>query len=199
MLTGQIIVVRNWVYPYDPVLRELVRLRPKAVLMTQKTSGTPGDGMYSVDGGERRSINYPVAEIYTSKDSDFADLPDGTYVEIQFEDNAYKKIKDGLYYPIVNSIMSLWEICIAILGAYRIHQFSLEDANFSFFSIGPLCLSLEIIAALLRFSHTLVDPFWSARLFPNTAQNVLMTIHLPFLLSSGTLLTFYCMHFFHSN
>jgi hypothetical protein len=167
-------------------------MRPKAVLFVQNEPGKPGDGMYAVDGRERRSITIPVLEAYATKSDNITKIPDGTHVQIYADKNVWKEIKDGLFYPICNFLVSLWEIIIIAMGIIRIHQFLMADRDFSVLSIGPLCLTLEIIATSIRFSHTILDPFWSARMFHTDTQNVLMTVHIPFSLCSGILLTFYC-------
>ena len=167
-------------------------MRPAAVLLVQDEPGKAGDGMYAVDGKDRRKITIPVIETYATKSNNMSLIPDGTYVKIFADYNAWKHIKDGLFYPICNFLISLWEIIIIAIGIIRIHQFLMEDQHFSVLSIGPLCLGLEIIATSIRFAHTILDPFWSARIFHTDTQNVLMTVHIPFSLCSGILLTFYC-------
>lgn len=191
---GNVVLWYRPAYPYDPELRKLALKKPAGVIMVQDKRGTAGEGMYAVDGKNRNSINFPVCEIYVIKKINVTALPDNTYVRVQFDENPWKKIKDGPFYPIMNSVTSLWELAIVLLGIYRINQFYNYDQHFSLLSIGPLCLALEIIASGIRFGHTLLDPFYSARMYSSVAQGVLVTVHLPFALASGILLTFYCAY-----
>ena len=189
---GRIILVHKETYPYDPLLRQLSKLRPAAVLFVQETSGYPGDGMYAVDGKERRSITVPVAESYANKKINVTWIPDGTYVEMHLDYNRYVSIKTSAYFPVMNSLVSLWEWCILLLAAYHLYLFSRVQTSFSWLSIGPLCLILEMCGLAIRFATTIVDPFYSNRLLPSKAMTILYSLHMPFLISSGILLTFYC-------
>lgn len=191
-VNGRIILVRNALYPYDSLLRTLSKQNPAAVLFVQETTGIPGDGMYAVDGRERKSITVPVAETYASKKVNVTLIPDGTFVELFFDHNIYVPIKDSPYFPIMNSLVSMWEWCILLLAGYHLYLFSRAQHTFSWLSIGPLCLVLEMIGLAIRFATTIVDPFYSNRLLHSNAMSILISVHMPFLISSGILLTFYC-------
>lgn len=147
--------------------------------------------MYAVDGKNRRSINFPVAESYVLKGVNASKIPDGSHVEIFFDTNTWKTINDTVLHPILGAVLSVWEIAIICVAMFRISQFASEP-GFSLLSIGPMCLSLELIGACIRFAHTIVDPYYSERMLPHVVQSVLLTIHLPFTLASGILLAFYC-------
>ena len=191
-VTGRIILVRNADYPYDGLLRRLSPMRPAAVLFVQETVGYPGDGMYAVDGRERKSITIPVAETYASKKVNASTIPDGTFLEMYIEYNLYTDIKGSAYFPVMNSLVSIWEWGILILAGYHLYLFSRAQHTFSWLSIGPLCLVLEMIGLAIRFGTTILDPFYSNRLLPVQAMGILISVHMPFLISSGILLTFYC-------
>lgn len=191
-VTGHIILVRKAKYPYDGFLRKISPMRPAAVLFVQETVGFPGDGMYAVDGRERKSITIPVAETYASKKVNASLIPDGTYLEMHVDYNVYTDIKGSAYFPVMNSIVSIWEWCILILAGYHLYLFSRSHLTFSWLSIGPLCLVLEMIGLAIRFGTTIVDPFYSNRLLHVNAMGILISVHMPFLISSGILLTFYC-------
>lgn len=192
-VTGNIILVYGLAYSYDGFLRKLAPLKPQAVILVVGTVGQPGSGMYAADGKERRSIDYPVAEAYATKKANLSDIPDGTYVHIPLETNPFRKVNEGPFHPVMMTFFSFWELAIITIGLYRIRQFSYSN-YWSIFSIGPLCLLLDIMASSIRLAHTCVDPFWSQRMMPHTVQSALMTLHFPFGLSSGILLTFYCTY-----
>lgn len=160
--------------------------------MVQEQTGIAGDGMYAVDGKERRSITVPVAEAYVTKVLNISVIPDGSYIEMRMDANLYKPVMDSAYFPVMNSLVSLWEWCLILLALYHIYLFKKLQRNFSWLSIAVVCLTLEITGLAIRFGTTIVDPFLSARIYPVATAYVLPSVHLPFLLSSGILLTFYC-------
>jgi hypothetical protein len=191
-VTGNIVIIKAPQYPYDPLLRELALLRPAAVLIVISKKGVPGDGMFYVDGKNRTMINFPVAELFSNSTQDPLKIPEGTYVSVRFERNQWKDIKLGTkFQAVVGSFLSLWQLAILTIGAYRLYQFYCLETT-SWLSIGPICLILEMIAVALRLALTAVDPFWTYRMLPTSASNALFTLHFPFALSSGILLTFYC-------
>lgn len=173
------------------MLRKLASKRPLAVVTVQNAGGEAGGGMYAVDGHERRSINYPVAETYATKKANFTAIPDGTFVHIPLDPNKHKVVNDSPLHPVLMTFFSLWELAIISIGVFRIRQFYYNE-HWSLLSIGPLCLLLDLAAAAIRLAHTCIDPFWSQRMMHTAVQSALMTLHFPFSLSSGILLTFYC-------
>lgn len=158
--------------PYDyfdiePTFRKVSALRPLGILYQGGGFSTPGATMFlNCDGKDRRSISVPVAETYGDH---WLDMPDGTYVEVYFEENLWKGNLDTRWQVVVGALLSFWTWCNVIFGCFRIWQFYMHDPNFSIFAIGPLCLLLEVIASITRGIVTIVDPFWSARLWPYVA------------------------------
>lgn len=184
----------------EPFLRSIAAKRPLAMLYALYRPGgdatTPGVTMYlGCDGQDRKPIDYPIAEIrYFGAKDNWTALPDGTYLEVNFEVNKWKTVLDTHVEAIIAAFISLWEALIIIGGAYRIWQFYTASPSFSFLSIGPLCLLFEIISSCIRFVHTIGDPFWTLRLYGSKVQFALLTIHLPFSFSSGVLLTMFCTY-----
>lgn len=191
-LQGKIVIVPGTWYttPYDRHLRKLVPYQPAGVLVVKPNSATPGDGMYAVDGKDRRTINFPVVEAVTGLGSDPGKIREGTYLTIKVEKNQWKAAKDTVWPVLAASALSLCEACTMAIIIYRLHQFAMS--SIPMVSIGPVCLVLELCATMLRFAYTIVDPFFVNRMLPYAISSALFTIHLPFTFASGALLTFYC-------
>ena len=152
---------------------------------------------WGTDGKEMRSISVPVLEAPWPRASlDWTVLPEGTHLEIQVEQNPWKeKLEQTKYQVVIGALLSFWSAFLIIFGVFRILQFYFSENSFSIFSIGPICLLLEVVAATIRFIHTIVDPFWVARIYPTQLSNALTTIHVPILFASGILITFFCTIF----
>jgi len=146
--------------------------------------------MYYNDGLDRRGIDCVVLETFMNGEHDASSIPEGTFLEIEVEENPWKRVKDTKFQVFASSLLSCWEFCIIVMGFYRLYQFYTSGASIG--SIGPLCLLFEIGAVLIRLAYTLVDPFWTYRMLHTTASNIIFTAHYPFGLCSGILLTFYC-------
>lgn len=186
-----VIVPGTWfTTPYDRHLRKLVPFQPAGVLIVKPSSATPGDGMYAVDGKDRRTINFPVVEAASARGVNPGKIREGTYLTIRVEKNPWKAAKDTLWPVIAASILSLWEAIIIGIILIRFNQF--YASSLPLLSIGPVCLLLELISTMLRFAYTIVDPFFVQRMLPYAASSALFTLHFPFTMASGVLLTFYC-------
>lgn len=146
--------------------------------------------MFNVDGKDRSAINFPVVEAPKSN-ADFAGLAEGTYITIQVETNKWKAAKNAAWITIASALLSLSEAFIMGICLLRLNQFY-GTPGIPFWSIGPICLILELFATMLRFAYTIVDPFFVHRMLTYKASTALFTVHFPFALSSGILLTFYC-------
>jgi hypothetical protein len=192
---GKIVLIQSPSYPYEPMLRTLALQRPKAVIITQKRRGEAGEGMFYVDGRDRSGITFPVAETYITNENNVSRLPDGAVVTIVFDENPWKVAKENKFQVVFGFLLSFWQLIILAIGTYRLYQFYQAEVKVSWLSIGPVCLVLEMISVALRLAFTCVDPFWSQRMLPNSAGNAFFTIHMPFQLASGILLTFYCTFF----
>lgn len=190
LVTGKIAIIKAPLLPYDSHLREICKYKPLAVLILRYNKGVPGNSMYFTDGLDRRNIDCVVIETFIDDSEDASKIPRGTFLEIEVEENAWKAVKETKFQAFASSFLSIWEICIVIVGLHRLQEFWISGA--SMFSIGPLCLLFEIGAVLIRLAYTLVDPFWTYRMLHTTASNILFTAHYPFGLCSGILLTFYC-------
>lgn len=192
-LRGKVLVIPGtWSYPYDTKLRKLAAYQPAGVLIVSARSGTAGNGMFSVDGKERSSINFPVVETPNSKINP-GQVQEGDYLTIQVEINQWKQAKDSAWPVVAASILSLSEAIIMGICLLRLNQFY-GTPGIPFWSIGPICLILELLAVVFRFAYTIVDPFFVHRMLPYLASTALFTNHFPFAIASGILLTFYCTY-----
>lgn len=154
----------NWL-DVERLMRKVAAQKPLAMLWVGGAFRTPGATMYLMcDGLDRKSIDVPVAEVSSSHD--WLQIPDGTYLEVFFEENQWKTTMDTHWQVIVGAVLCFWAFCNVVFGSYRIYQFWASTVNFTLFSIGPLCLLLEVLGSAIRVVITIVDPFWSARLIP---------------------------------
>ena len=105
---GNILIVKSAPFPYDELLRELAKKRPLAVIMVQNRRGVAGDGMFYVDGKDRSTINFPVAESHSNDTQDLADVPEGAFMTVQFEKNRWKAVKlDTKFQAVCGALLSL--------------------------------------------------------------------------------------------
>lgn len=183
----------------DQTLRELAPLKPLAALVgsaSNDAEGQLGGIMYfRSDARERKSINFPVAHAYFDPDFDWTKVPDGTFFEVQFEENPFLIAHETHFQAVIGAVLSLWEISLVIFGSFRIYQFLRAGESWHILlSVGPLCLILEVISSSIRFAHMSVDPIWNERFLPDTVHLALVSIHLPFSYAAGILLTFFCTH-----
>lgn len=150
--------------------------------------------MYTIDGSNRKELKIPVFEtMVRSSKSPFVTLPPDTYITMQIQPNHYISRNKEKFQAFMNVFQTLLEFAIVIVGLYRLRQFFyFSEGQFHFLSIGPVCIVLEIIGALLRVACTSVDPFFTYRLMPNEASLILISVSFPFTLSAGILLTFFC-------
>jgi len=112
-------------------------------------------------------------------------------VSIYPQENQWKKANDVVGFQIFLDVVHTGlETAILIVGLWRIHQWTTPSCG-RLLSIGPVCIALEIVAAVLRLVYTVVDPFWTFRIYNAFFGMVMMTISMPFSLSSGILLTFF--------
>lgn len=194
---GRLVILNNPVYPVDWLLREIAKRQPAGALILRQCAvilcpGDPGEGMYTTDGKSSQTINYPVVEAIYTGDPHITELPDGTYLTVLVEENKWKRVADTHVWVILGALWSLWEISIIILGGFRLFQFAESEHGLQWLSIGPLCISMEMIGASLRIVNTLVDPFWSTRILNTNVAYSMLTINVPFTFSSGILLTLFC-------
>lgn len=191
-LQGKVVIVPGTWYttPYDTHLRKLAPHQPAGVLITKPSKAIPGDGMFAVDGKDRRTINFPVVEASAGRGGDPGKIKEGTYVTIKVEKNPWKAAKDTVFPVLAASALSICEAITMVIIIYRLHQFAMS--SIPMISIGPICLLLELISTMLRFAYTIVDPFFVHRMLPYVASSTLFTLHFPFTMASGVLLTFYC-------
>lgn len=191
-LQGKVVIVPGtwFTKPYDGYLRALAPHRPAGVLIVKPSVAIPGDGMYASDGKDRLPINMPVVEAVSGRKGNPGKIKEGTYITIKVEKNAWKAAKSTAFPVVAASLLSLCEAITIGVIMVRLHQFSLSPIPM--LSIGPVCLVLELLGTLLRFAYTLVDPFFIHRMLPYAVSSALFTVHLPFTMASGVLLTFYC-------
>jgi hypothetical protein len=196
-IQNNIAVIVGVLAPYEKVIRKYTELGAKAILILRDRGGTPGQGMYLIDGSDQKSLNVPVVEVYqfkTAKKSLYEamknHLSTGLPVTIWPQTNEWKTCNENAFQAVWNVILSFMEILILMVAFKRLHEWW-EAPRLSVVSIGPICIILEVISALIRLAYTSVDPFWSYRMLPDLGSQILMTAHLPFMFSSGILLTFF--------
>lgn len=155
--------------------------------------------MYLVrTGSDQSRFTIPVVEVFqeiNKVDNTLSGIvgatPTGIPICIWPEVNTWKVANDKTAFQVVlNIIHSLTALTIIIIGIYRLNQWWSETGSV-WISIGTVCIVLEVISGILRFSYTSVDPFWSFRVLDDTVANILLSAHLPFTFSSGILLTFF--------
>jgi uncharacterized membrane protein len=195
-LFGKISVVIDIPPPHETVIAKSQKEGAIAVLVVRVTSSAkePGSSMYTIDGSDRTLLKIPVFELVTRKDTDpIVVLPLNSYISIHPQPNRFMFPARGKFQLAFNLIQSFLELAIIFMGAYRLRQFwHFSSGKFYFMSIGPICIMLEIVGAILRLIYTSVDPFYTYRMLPDKASIVLITISFPFTLNAGILLTFFC-------
>lgn len=196
---GKIVLVENMAYPYQTgVLRE-IRAGAIAVVMYRDRNDVPGQGMYYTRiGFDESLLTVPVVEsfeLFQSKGSLYKfknKVPaEGLPVSILAQENLWKKANDVVGFQIFfNVLLTSMEFVIIVIAIFRLSQW-IQYSSSGLKAIGPVCLILELIAGILRFSYTIVDPFNTFRAMPSPFCNVLITAFIPFQLSVGILLTFF--------
>jgi hypothetical protein len=187
--------VGNVIAPYDEHVRRAITKGMKALVVLRNRGGLAGQGMYYVSGGDQLDLTIPVVEVYQLKSRsnrvEDALRPEGIEVSLWPTENKWKKANDVTSFQVAgNVILSAMELAIFVIGMFRIHQWTRSSCS-RLFSIGPVCIILEMISAVLRFTTTVVDPFFTFRIIPATFGLVIVTASIPFLLCSGILLTFF--------
>lgn len=165
-----------------------------ALFYRVSTVDQPGSAMYIVDGSDRRRLKIPVFEaVVLRKDHPVFDLPDGYEVRMLPSRNIYFFKGKERFQWVANLVQSFLEMAILTIGFFRVRQFLLfKEIKFTIFSIGPICIILDMIGALLRLAYTCVDPFYTFRMIPDRVAIVLVSVSLPFTITAGMLLSFYC-------
>jgi hypothetical protein len=201
---GKIVLLRDFVAPHEKRLRQAseagaigaIVLRPSDIAIQ------PGYDMYLVDGSDRRRITIPVLQVIHGKRGglNLKHLADGSWVSARpSHPNRFKQIYDTPTQAILNILLSLWEIAIIGIGVLRMSQiYNSDPIAFRFYQPGFLCVSMEVIGAIIRLAYTCVDPFLSFRIIPYHPSLILLTLSCPITLSAGILLTFFCMYFLRS-
>lgn len=156
--------------------------------------------MFQVDGSDRRRLKIPVFEaLVRSTTHPFFSLHDGVAVKMTTMPNRFVIPAREPFQLAANLVQSFLEMAIVVIGLFRLRQFlRFTGAQFHFLSIGPICIFLEMIGALLRLAYTCVDPFYTYRMIPDQISVVLVTVSFPFTLTAGILLAFFCMSPFYS-
>lgn len=191
-MSNKIVVVYDTYAPYESLLIQVCSLNPLAIVLVQVRSGTPGQGMYRIDGLDQNYINVPVAELYIGATGEFLIPVNGTKATLSPQINKWKIVNETPFQIVFNVVLSLWEIEILIMIIWKLLGFW-KNQGFKILSIAQICLSFEFFGTALRLSYTLVDPYFTFRILLNTPSIVLFTINYPFTLSSGILLNFFCM------
>lgn len=196
---GKIVLLENLSAPYQWHVLDELRLGAIAVVVYRDRTDTPGLAMfYTRMGFDERRLTIPTIEAYekfSGKDSlyQFRNRipPEGIYVEIRPQENKWKKMNDKSGVQLFfNVLLSGLEVAILMIAIHRISLW-IQFSPSGLLGIGPVCIFLESIAAMLRLSNTIVDPFVSFRTMPVPFSELLITAYLPFQLSSGILLTFF--------
>jgi hypothetical protein len=119
-------------------------------------------------------------------------IENGTEVTVTFNNTDFN--------PWAYSFESTWMIGYSIvLGVATLGMLTFAIYKLVFFvrrglgteNIGTSVLSFEIVANALRFIAVTVDPCQSRKVFPFLLNNILYTIHWPFVIVSTLLITFY--------
>jgi hypothetical protein len=193
--SGKIVVVRDVAAPYDRYILREIRAGAKAIVFLRDRTGVPGQTMYLVTGSDQGDLTVPCVEIFQPI-SDILDplakiIPlEGLEVSIWPERNRWKDANEKTAFQVIfNVVHSFMSFAVMLIGVYRLIQWwTPKDAVW--WSIGPVCIILEIIGGAIRMAYTLIDPIWTFRLLPDGAS-VLLTLNLPFTFSSGILLSFF--------
>jgi hypothetical protein len=193
-LSGKLILLKGIAAPYEKHIRPFCAFDIAGIVILRDRSGEPGQSMFLVDVSDQKDINKPIVEIFQSPKSknSLYELKDNIELDVSLypDENGWKRVNENKFQLFANIFLSLFEMVIISICSYRLYQFWTFEGLRP--SIGQICLLLELVATLLRFSFTIVDPFWTYRMFHNTANMFLLTIHIPFSLSAGILLTFFC-------
>jgi hypothetical protein len=181
--------------PYDSAIKRAIDMGARAVVMLRDRYGTPGQSMYYVTGKSQDHLTVPVVEIYQKSKQPSALMnaipPRGIPVQIWPMKNEWKAANDVTSFQITwNVILSMFEVAVICISILRLHEW-FRVPGITVFSIGPLCIILELLGSLIRLALTIVDPFFSLRILPSQAGMVLTTGSLPFVFASGILLTFF--------
>lgn len=193
---GKIAVFFNHIAPHEPVIRKAQAAGAAAVLICRysNTEIYPGSSMFTVDASNRKELVIPVFETMVRKRTDaFLSLPINTGITMMIQPNRYVIPARNSFQLFANLFQTFLEFAIIVVGLYRLREFFyFSEGQFTFLSIGPVCILFEIVGAFLRVAYTSVDPFYTYRLMSDKASMVLVTISFPFTLSAGILLTFFC-------
>lgn len=195
---GKIVAVIDAVAPYDADIERQIKAGAIAVVFIRDRSGVPGQTMYVVTGDSQAGLTIPVVEIFQvvadvkqPLSKSIHDYEGGMEVSLWPEENAWKVANDKTGFQVtMNLFICLWAIIIVGIGMLRLNQWW-SGPGWRFITIGTVCIGFEIISAALRIALCIVDPFWSFRIISDTAQNILITINLPFTFAAGILLTFF--------
>lgn len=187
-------MVGNIISPYERHIRKAVQDGATALVIVRNRLGIPGQSMYQILS-DNRDLTIPVVEVFQ-----LAVLPGsiassvgpaGVHVSIYPQENQWKKANDVIGFQIFLDVVHTGlETAILIVGLWRIHQWTTPSCG-RLFSIGPVCIALEMVAAVLRLVYTAVDPFWTFRVYNAFVGMIMMTISFPISLASGILLTFF--------
>lgn len=161
-------------------------------------SDHPGTSMFFIDGSDRKRLKIPVFEaVVRTKTHAVFSFPDGHEVQLRPQPNLYAQKGRGHFQIFANLFQSFMELAIVCVGLYRIRQFwCFTQGTWRLLAIGPMCIVLEMIGALLRLAYTCVDPFFTWRMMPYGASLTLVTVSFPFSLTAGILLAFFCTYHF---
>jgi len=183
--------------PYQEDLLREIEAGARAVVVYRNRPGVPGQGMYYLKQGfDEHRINVPVVEAFESLKSPNSlklHLASSTGVQVSIwpEENLWKRANDVVAFQIVcNVILSAMQMAIVLIGIVRLESW-FHFSSSSLLSIGPMCIVLEMISAILRSAQTFVDPFLTFRTLTTPASSNLITAPLPFQFASGILLSFY--------
>lgn len=197
--SGKIVAMINTVAPYQNKILRQIEAGAIAVVVYRDRGDLPGQGMYYTRiGFDEMRLTVPVVEAFEkfklpkSLHKFKSRMPaSGIQVAILPEENQWKKANDVTAFQVTfNVILSLLEVAIILIAIYRLSLWVRFSAS-GLVAIGPVCLLLEMISAILRFACTVVDPFLTFRTMPSPFGDILITMFLPFQLASGILLTFY--------
>jgi len=194
---GKIVVLLDLSAPYQEQIVREIEAGATAVVVYRDRNGTPGQGMYYIKQGFNESrINMPVIEAFESfkaANSLKRHLSSTSTIQVSIwpQENLWKKANDVIAFQIVcNVILSSMQVAIIVIGIIRLAAW-FHSTSSSLISIGPVCIVLEMISAILRSAQTFVDPFLTFRTMPTPPSSNLITSPLPFQFAAGILLSFY--------
>jgi hypothetical protein len=192
---GKIVFVVDRFAPYDRFILREIKAGAKAVVFLRERSGDPGQTMFLVDGSDQKGLTVPCVEIFQSTSvpgSIAKNFPaEGLEVSIWPQENKWKTANDKTAFQVFfNVFNSACELLIISISIIRLSQW-FRDPETKILSIGPICITLELVSAVLKLAYTIVDPFWTFRMMPDNAASVMLTVSLPFQFSSGILLAFF--------